>query len=71
MGVAAVIWAPVRVLRNVAAQRDVLAGFVVTAVYAALSLAASAASVFVGVTRAQFADSRRAPGSHRARWRAS
>lgn len=62
MGVAAVIWAPVRVLRNVAAQRDVLAGFVVTAVYAALGLAAAAASVFVGVTRAQFAGQPAPPG---------
>ena len=62
MGIAAVIWAPVRVLRNVAAQRDVLAGFVVTAVYAALSLATAAASVFAGVTRAQFAGQPAPPG---------
>lgn len=38
-----------------AAERNVLAGFVVTAVYAALSLAAAAVSVLTGVTRAQFA----------------
>jgi hypothetical protein len=38
----------------VAAERNVLAGFVVTAVYAALSLAAAAVSVLGGVTRAQF-----------------
>jgi hypothetical protein len=62
VGIAAVIWAPVRVLRNVAAQRDVLAGFVVTAVYAALSLAIAAASVFAGVTRAQFAGQPAPPG---------
>lgn len=37
-----------------AAERNVLAGFVVTAVYAALSLAAAAVSVLGGVTRAQF-----------------
>ncbi len=54
MGTVAVVWAPARVLRDTAAQRRVLAGFVVTAVYAALSLAASAAAVFGGVTRAQF-----------------
>jgi hypothetical protein len=62
VGIAAVILAPVRVLRNVAAQRDVLAGFVVTAVYAALSLATAAASVFAGVTRAQFAGQPAPPG---------
>jgi Yip1 domain len=61
VGVAAVTWAPVRVLRNVAAQRDVLAGLVVTAVYAALSLAAAAASILGGVTRAQFAGQPAAP----------
>jgi hypothetical protein len=38
----------------VASQRRVLAGFVVTAVYAALSLVAAAISVLGGVTRAQF-----------------
>jgi hypothetical protein len=62
VGVAAVIWAPVRVLRNVAAQRDVLAGLVVTAVYAALSLAAAAASILGGVTRAQFEGQSSPPG---------
>jgi hypothetical protein len=62
VGIAAVILAPVRVLRNIAAQRDVLAGFVVTAVYAALSLATAAASVFAGVTRAQFAGQPAPPG---------
>ena len=55
MGTAAVIWAPARVLGNVAAERNVLAGFVITAVYAALSLVAAAVSVLAGVTRAQFA----------------
>jgi hypothetical protein len=50
----AVIWAPVRVLRDAAAGRRVLAGFVVTAVYAALSLTAAAISALGGVTRAQF-----------------
>lgn len=62
MGAAAVIWAPVRTLGRVAAERDVLAGFVVTAVYAALSLAAAAASVLAGVTRAQFAGQPAPPG---------
>jgi hypothetical protein len=62
VGVAAVLWAPVRVLRNVAAQRGVPAGLVVTAVYAALSLAAAAASILGGVTRAQFAEQPVPPG---------
>ena len=50
----AVIWAPVRVLREASAERTVLAGFVVTAAYAALSLAAAAVAVLGGITRAQF-----------------
>ena len=50
----AVIWAPVRVLREASAERRVLAGFVVTAAYAALSLAAAAVAVLGGITRAQF-----------------
>ena len=62
MSAAAVVWAPVRVLRDVAAGRKVLAGFVVTAVYAALSLAAAAVAVFGGVTRAQFQGQPTPPG---------
>ena len=54
MGVATVIWTPERSLGNVAAERNVLAGFIVTTIYAALSLAAAAVSVLGGVTRAQF-----------------
>ena len=50
----AVIWSPLRVLRDAAAERKVLTGFVVMAVYAALSLAAAAVAVLGGVTRAQF-----------------
>jgi Yip1-like protein len=42
------------VLRDAAERRRVLAGFVVMAVYAALSLAAAAIAVLGGVTRAQF-----------------
>jgi hypothetical protein len=38
----------------VAAQRNVLAGFAVTAVYAALSLAAASFAILGGVTQAQF-----------------
>jgi hypothetical protein len=41
-------------MRDVAAERNVLAGFIVTAVYAALSLVAAAVAVLGGVTRAQF-----------------
>lgn len=51
----AVIWAPARVLGNAAAQRNVLAGFVVTAVYAALSLAAASFAILGGAgLQAQF-----------------
>ena len=50
----AVLWSPVRLLEDAAAGRKVLTGFIVTAVYAALSLAAAAISVLGGVTRAQF-----------------
>jgi hypothetical protein len=56
----------VRALGGAAAERNVLAGFIVTAVYAALSLAA-AVSVLGGVTRAQFGGNRRparSPAGH-------
>jgi len=46
----------------VAARRDVLAGFIVTAVYAALSVAGAAVSVLGGVTRAQFEGQQVPPG---------
>ena len=58
----AVIWAPVRVLRDAAAERRVLAGFVITAAYAALSLVAAAVAVLGGITRAQFAQQPMGPG---------
>ncbi len=58
----AVIWSPVRVLREAAAERRVLAGFVVTVAYAALSLAAAAVAVLWGITRAQFAQQPVGPG---------
>jgi hypothetical protein len=57
----------VRTLGRAAAERNVLAGFIVTAVYAALSLAAAAVSVLGGVTRAQFGGNRRparSPAGH-------
>jgi hypothetical protein len=50
----AVIWSPVRVLGDAAAERRVLAGFLVPAAYAALSLAAAAVAVLAGITQAQF-----------------
>jgi hypothetical protein len=50
----AVIWSPLRVLRGAAAECKVLSGLVVTAVYAALNLAAAAVAVLGGVTQAQF-----------------
>jgi hypothetical protein len=62
LGVVAVIWAPGRVLGDVAAQRNVLAGFIVTAIYAALSVAGAAVSVLGGVTRAQFEGQQVPPG---------
>jgi hypothetical protein len=62
VGAVTVLWAPARVLGDVAARRDVLAGFVVTAVYAALSLLAAAVAVLSGITRAQFAGQPAPPG---------
>jgi hypothetical protein len=52
--VLAVVWAPVRVLRDAAVHKRVLAAFIVTALYAALGLAGSVVAVLGGVTRAQF-----------------
>jgi hypothetical protein len=46
----------------VAAERNVLAGFIVTAAYAALSLIAATAAVLGGVTRAQFEGQPTPPG---------
>ena len=51
LGTFAVIWSPIRTLRRVAQGRRALPGFVVVALYAALSLAVSAAFVLGGVTR--------------------
>ena len=56
MGVLAVVWAPVRVLRDAAVHKRVLAGFIVTALYAALGLSGSVVALLGGVTRAQFED---------------
>jgi Yip1 domain len=54
LGVIEVVWAPVRVLRDAAAHKKLLAAFIVTALYAALGLAGSVVAVLGGVTRAQF-----------------
>jgi hypothetical protein len=54
LGVLAVVWAPVRVLRDVAVHKRVLAAFIVTALYAALGLAGSVVAALGGVTQAQF-----------------
>jgi hypothetical protein len=59
--VLAVIWAPVRALRDAAEGRRVLAGFAVTATYALLGLAGSVVAVFGGITSAQF-EGQPAPG---------
>lgn len=49
----AVVWAPVRTLRDAAVQKRVLASFIVTALYAALGLAGSVVAVLGGITGAQ------------------
>lgn len=54
MDVLAVIWSPVRTLREAAAGRRVLAGFAVMAAYALLGLAGSVVAVLGGITSAQF-----------------
>ena len=61
MEVLAVIWAPVRALRDAAQGRWVLAGFAVTAAYALLGLAGSVVAVLGGITSAQF-EGQPAPG---------
>ncbi len=53
MGAFAVIWSPVRVLREVAAERNLLAGFIIVAVNAALGLAGVAILIFGGNLQAQ------------------
>lgn len=53
MGAIAVVWAPVRTLREVAAERRVLTGFLVTAVYAVLGLIAGSILVFGGLLEEQ------------------
>lgn len=58
MGALAVLWDPAGTLRESAAERRVLTGFVVTTIYAALSLASGAILVFGGGPREQF----QAPG---------
>lgn len=52
MEILAVIWAPVRVLREAAAGRRVLAGFTVTAAFALLGPAGSVLVVLGGITSA-------------------
>ena len=48
MGVISVLWSPVRVLRDVAEERNVLAGFIVVAALAALSTIGSTISLLTG-----------------------
>lgn len=61
MEILAVIWAPVRALRDAAQGRRVLAGFAVTAAYALLGLAGSVVAVLGGITSAPF-EGQPAPG---------
>lgn len=49
----AVIWSPVRVLREIAEERNVLAGFIVVAISAVLSLASVATLLSVGDLQSQ------------------
>ena len=62
VGAVAVIWAPVRTLRRVAGERRALPGLVVVALYAALSLAVSAAFVLGGATRRSVEQQSTQPG---------
>ena len=57
MGAFAVIWSPIRVLRRVAGERNVLAGFIVVALGAALGLAGVAILLFSGNLQAQLEES--------------
>ena len=54
MGALRVIWAPVSTLARVAEERQVLLGFSVVALYAALGLVGGAIAVFGGLTQTQF-----------------
>lgn len=54
MGVAAVIWSPVRVLKRVAEGREVLAGLLVVAAAAAVGVILSAIFVLGGFSRGEF-----------------
>lgn len=56
------IWNPARTLREVAGRRSALPGFIVVAVYAAMSLAVSAAFVLSGATRRQLQEGLERPG---------
>ena len=62
MGIVAVIWSPVRTLREVAGRHSALPGFIVVAVYAVMSLAISAAFVLSGATRRQLQEGLGRPG---------
>lgn len=62
LGAFAVIWSPVRTLRRVAEERRALPGFVVVALYAALSLVVSVAFVLGGVTRRSIEQQPTQPG---------
>lgn len=53
MGAFAVIWTPVRVLREIAGERNLLAGFIVVALNAALGLGGVAVLLFGGNLQAQ------------------
>ena len=54
MNALAVIWAPVRTLASVAEERRVLLGFIVTALYAALSIVSGAIAFFGFFSQATF-----------------
>ena len=62
MGVAAVLWAPVRVLGEAADGHRVLAAFLVTSAYALLGLVGGLVDVLGGITSSQFEGQPTPPG---------
>ncbi|CAA9406408.1 MAG: hypothetical protein AVDCRST_MAG55-1027 [uncultured Rubrobacteraceae bacterium] len=74
MGVVAVVWSPIRTLREVAGGHSALPGFIVVSVRAAFSFVVSTILVLSGATRRQleqgFEQPGRDPPSRQRFWRA-
>ena len=62
MGVVAVVWSPIRTLREVAGGHSALPGFIVVSVHAAFSLVVSSILVLSGATRRQLEQGFEQPG---------